>query len=218
MNETLFAPVANGSLRARVQESIKQAILSGKLSPGETLREMQLAKSFQVSQATVREALMQLERVGLVVRTENRHTAVIKLSKQDVRNRLAVRVPLEILAATEASERMTEVHHRKLDELNENISRTVLSDSYFGTTEADLDFHRFIWKRSENQELYQVLNQVTVPLFAAVLIVRSLGAEKLKEVVRSHEPIIAAMKKKKPGAIEDAVRFHIQTSYDHFLS
>ena len=63
-----------------------------------------------------------------------------------------------------------------------------------------------------------MLNEITVPLFAAVLIVRSMGSERRHEVVRSHEPIIDAIERKDPIAIEEAVKFHIQTSYDHFLS
>ena len=54
-----FQPVKAESLSAQVFETIRDAIFRGELKPGETLRELGLAKSLNVSQATVREALEQ---------------------------------------------------------------------------------------------------------------------------------------------------------------
>ena len=214
MPEAIFSPADKGSLRATIEDAIKQAILHGRLEPGEPLREMQLAKSFGASQATIREALLHLERVGLVVRTENRKTAVASLSTKDVRNTLAVRVPLEVLAAKAAAQRMTKADLEILEKLCGAIARSVSEGTHLETFHADLEFHRFIWKQSDNQLLYEVLNRVTVPLFAVNMIIRSVATDQLRIVVRSHEPIIAAIRENSHHAIEKAIEFHIQTSYD----
>ena len=59
--------------------------------PGDPLRELHLARELGVSQATVREGLVQLERLGLVVRTPNIGTHVTKLSRQEIEERVELR-------------------------------------------------------------------------------------------------------------------------------
>ena len=49
-------PIRADSLRTQVVGILKEAIFSGKFRPGDLMREMQLARTFGVSQATVREA------------------------------------------------------------------------------------------------------------------------------------------------------------------
>src|SRR3954471_16653208 len=60
----VLTPVKSGSLRSLVVDSIREAILAGKLPPGTPLRAFLLARDLGVSQATVREALLQLEHKG----------------------------------------------------------------------------------------------------------------------------------------------------------
>jgi hypothetical protein len=69
-------PVRSQSLSRQVYETLKEAIFNGRFQPDEALRELHLAKMFEVSQATIREALVQLEQTGLVVRHHNRKTTV----------------------------------------------------------------------------------------------------------------------------------------------
>src|ERR1700732_3057834 len=67
-------PVRTDSLASQAFTIIKDAIFTGQFQPGQLLRELHLARMLNVSQATIREALVQLEQVGLVVREQNRHT------------------------------------------------------------------------------------------------------------------------------------------------
>src|SRR5579862_6847083 len=100
---SLFQPLKQGSVKTRVADAIRHAIYSGKLRPGDPLLEMQLAKDFRVSQTSVREALIQLEQLGLVRRFPNKGTQVTELSAKEVRERLEIRVQLECLAALQAA-------------------------------------------------------------------------------------------------------------------
>jgi len=59
-----------------VYRAIGEAILEGRLLPGEHLRDHELAKSLGVSRTPVREALQRLERTGLVEVAPNRYTRV----------------------------------------------------------------------------------------------------------------------------------------------
>lgn len=171
-----------------------------------------------MSQATVREALLELQHSGLVVRIDNKGTMVTKLSGEEVGERLAIRVPLETIAAIEAARHMTERDFNELDRRLDLIAKALDTNSCVKTDQADLAFHRYIWDMSGNRTLYKILDQLTVPLFAFVSIVRSRRLEDLKVVTRSHEPIASAIKSGQPEAIEKAIRAHMETSYNRFTS
>ena len=85
---------------------LRQAIVEGRLRPGERLVESRLASRLQVSRAPVREALRKLERDGLVVSLLGRGLRVAWLSVRDVGELYACRAALERLAARQAAERV----------------------------------------------------------------------------------------------------------------
>lgn len=60
------------SIREIIYEKIMDAILNGKLFPGERVLESRLAKEFKCSQTPVREALRQLESKGLLTFEQNK--------------------------------------------------------------------------------------------------------------------------------------------------
>lgn len=212
----LSRPLQATSLKSQVTDVIRDAIFAGKIKPGETLREMHLARAFSVSQATIREALVELQRVGLAIRVPNRGTFVTRLSPKDVRDRLAIRALLEPQACIEASERLTEENYSRLGDLASEIAKDYTTTAYYETSQADLAFHRYIWERSGNPTLATLLEQVTVPLFAFIGLLRKMGVEDQRRG-NPHEPIITALKSRDPAAITDVVRAHFKGSYSRFV-
>jgi DNA-binding GntR family transcriptional regulator len=211
-------PVKNRALSDDVFEALRDAIFSGKLKPGDPLRELHLAKDLAVSQATVRDALVKLERFGLVVRVPNKGTIVTRHSAQEIRDRLSIRGALEEMAFLEAARRLTEEDYAALAGKLQRISESFRRKEYFDAAQFDLDFHRYIWRRSGNEMLAEMLDYLTAPLFAFVSVLRSVGAGDLKDIVAPHEDLLAALKSKKPARIKQSVREHVLGSYNGFLS
>ena len=89
----------------RVTSVVREAILSGRLKPGETLIERQLAQMLGVSKTPVREALIALTSSGLVVSSPNRGVTVRELSTDDVRQVYEVRLLLEPWAVARTTQR-----------------------------------------------------------------------------------------------------------------
>lgn len=208
-------PLKAGSLKSRVVEALREAIFCGALEPGAMLRESRLAASMGVSQATVREALMTLEHAGLVVR-DNRETKVTRLTAKDLAERSTLRVVLEGMAGVQAAARMTGEDFAALAARLEAIHRALDRDSYMDFVAADLDFHRFIWAKADNQTLQKTLELITVPVFAFLSIRRSRSLHNLVRTVRSHDPILEAMRSGREEAIREAFREHIEESYRNF--
>jgi len=211
-------PLRSGSLRTMVYNTLREAIFSGELRPGDAIREAHMARALHVSQPTVREALLQLEHAGLVTRSPQRETVVTRLTSEDIRERAALRVLLESEAAIAAAPRMGPEEFEILDQKLEAIHEALAKDSYHEFVAADLDFHRQIWEFSGNRTLAKVLEIITVPLFAFLSIQRSRVLKDLAHIVRSHDPIAAALRAGDAAAIREAFRQHIDSSYRNFTA
>lgn len=214
----IFEAVKQGSVKARVTEAVRTAIYTGKLRPGDPLLELQLARDFQVSQTSVREALIQLEQLGLVRRVANRGTFVTELSPEQVRDRLEVRAHLECMAAVRASPQMSELDFACLHELADRIAVTTSKKEYFAAAQNDLEFHRTIWRISKSETLYQVLDQIAAPLFAFISIIRSSRPGAAPMVLHSHHDIVNALESNNPAIIQSSIENHFADSYDQFVA
>lgn len=207
-------PIRGASLRVQVFEMLRQAIFAGDFTPGDALREVHLANDLQVSQSTVREALVQLEHIGLVTRVLNKGTTVTELSERDIQERVAVRLPLEKMAFLEAARRMTAEQFEQLEARMDDLSAAVEANEYFEAAQADLHFHSYVWRCAGNEVLCRHLTQLTVPLFAFVSMKRQQDRQNLTESTRSHEDIIASLRSGDEGAIAQTLREHLELTYD----
>jgi DNA-binding GntR family transcriptional regulator len=163
---SLLQPVKAESLSTQVADTIRAAIFNRELLPGQVIRELALAKSLQVSQATVREALAQLESYGLVVRTPNRSTAVSSLSEAEVRDRLAVRLNLETLAFEQAVQFVTDEEIGGLRSLADHFLEVRDKGDVASVVGAERAFFQKAWQLSRNPVLARILDQLTTPLYA----------------------------------------------------
>jgi DNA-binding GntR family transcriptional regulator len=211
-------PALADSLKTQVIEILKEKIFAGALKPGDALREMHLAREYSISQATVREALLHLEQMGLAVRMANRGTVVTKLTPQDVRDRLEIRAELDPLASIKASAKMTADDFAYLERLAQEISQDYKTPNYnfYETSQIDFQFHRYIWQRSGSAILCATLEQVTLPLFAFIGLLRQVGVEERRRG-DPHKPIIEALRDRKAKQITQVVRQHFEHSYNHFI-
>src|SRR3954471_5557932 len=86
------------SLREQVVQQIRTAIIEGRIKPNDHLTEMTLTEQLGVSRTPIREALILLEREGLVIAAPNRGCFVRAFSEQDVDEVFSMRATLENLA------------------------------------------------------------------------------------------------------------------------
>ena len=96
---TVMRSIDIQSTQDSVVKAIQSAIFSGELKMGQRIMEEELAETFQISRATVREALRRLEQVGLVQIKPRRGTFVTRLTLKEVERTCRLRAALEGLAA-----------------------------------------------------------------------------------------------------------------------
>jgi DNA-binding GntR family transcriptional regulator len=101
-----LGPVDNTTLRERVYRTLKQAILEGRFSPGETLPTRSLAEVLGTSVMPVRDALLRLNAEGGVEVLPNRAARLPVLSRQSIAELYEIRLNLEGLATALAAKRI----------------------------------------------------------------------------------------------------------------
>jgi DNA-binding GntR family transcriptional regulator len=197
-------PVKPALLSWQVAEQIRAAVFRGELRAGQHLRELNLAKQFRVSQATIREALSKVEQHGLVVRTPNRSTKVVQLPPEQFREIAAVRLTLERMAFLEAAERATD---QELDALAKWDAQHAGEAPGVPAAIADWEFHRQVWRLSRNATLIRILEQLTMPAIAFHSDYRK--ALKRGEPDNSHRELIIALRMRDRDMVSDAVERHL---------
>jgi DNA-binding GntR family transcriptional regulator len=136
---------------------------------------------------------------------------------KEVRERVELRAELEVKAALAAAQRMGEAEFIELESRLNALDAVVESNRYYEASQADLQFHRYIWQCSGNEILSRHLELLTVPLFAFVAILRSQGLEQLVNTVEAHRPLVTALQSRDAEQIRDAFGHAATSAYGRFL-
>ena len=99
----------------QICELLKKAIMNNDLKGGEKIVESRLQNKLGFSRSPIREALRELEKLGLVEIQPRKGTFVKKITRKDIKENYLVRAPLEGLAAQEAVDNMDASDHQKLN-------------------------------------------------------------------------------------------------------
>lgn len=147
-------------LRELVFESLREAILLGRLRPGERLMEVQLAEEMGVSRTPVREAIRKLELDGFLIMVPRKGAYVAGITLKDIADVFEVRAALEGMAAGLAAERITDEELDQLERSLVQIRESQSGDNINAVVEGDTAFHEIIYQASRNQQLVQIITHL----------------------------------------------------------
>ena len=202
------------SIRSQVASQLRDAILAGRLKPGDRLTERDLADAMGVSQAAVREGLVALEYEGLISRTANTSTHVTLFTPEKSKEIVQIRLHLEPYAMVEASRRLTPQSIPELEIILSEMSRCVRAGDRHRALQGDFAFHRKIWELSGNVSLARTLNQLCTPLFAFFEILEHVNQIGMDDgYVRIHQVLVDVLKEGDPVKIKQATREHILNAW-----
>src|SRR5471032_803215 len=109
------------TLPAQIAAQIGRAIVDDEFKPGQKLREVDLAQSFGVSRASVREALRMVESEGLVTILPQRGAQVTALSVEELQDVFDIRANLMGLVCQRLASRVTPQILKRLGELLKDL-------------------------------------------------------------------------------------------------
>jgi DNA-binding GntR family transcriptional regulator len=143
-----------------VFEYLRDAILTGKLKPGERLMEIQLAEKLGVSRTPVREAMKKLEQENFIEMVPRKGAYVKDIHAKDMLDVLEIRALLEGFAAYQAASAMGEKEIRDMEKLIEKFEKAILLEDKEGLIETDNKFHDIIYKSTKNDKLKDIIKSL----------------------------------------------------------
>ncbi len=204
-------------LRDIVFKSLREAIITGDLKPGERLMEIKLANEMGVSRTPVREAIRKLELEGLVIVTSRKGAEVAPINEKDLKEVLEIRKALESLSVTLACKNVTKENLKKLKEINAAISKAVKNDDIETITKSDVEFHEEIYKLTNNDRLVVMLHQLKEHIFRYRF--EYIKDMKNKEsIVEEHAKILAAIGDKNVRLAKKEIEHHIEVQEKYILN
>ncbi|MGH7659597.1 MAG: GntR family transcriptional regulator [Vulcanimicrobiaceae bacterium] len=148
-----YEAVAKRTLGVVAAERLREAIITGRTSPGERLVEAVLATQLDLSRGTVRAALHQLASEGLVIQRPYSRWQVVNVTAHDAWELYILRSRLEALAAGLAAERSNSQGRARLKAAFERLRDAVHTQDPRGISNADFDLHKTIVSLSEHSRL-----------------------------------------------------------------
>ncbi|MCM1089610.1 MAG: GntR family transcriptional regulator [Butyrivibrio sp.] len=152
-------------LRDVVFNTLRQAILTGELKPGERLMEIHLANRLGVSRTPIREAIRKLELEGLVTMIPRRGAEVAQITEKSMSDVLEVRRAMDALCVELACERITEEELAQLKEACGTFEQVVRTKDVKQIAQADVELHDIILQATGNQRLIQLVNNLSEQMY-----------------------------------------------------
>ncbi len=182
-----LSPAKTPTLKHNVAGTLTQAILSGRIRPGERLNESQLSRDLEVSRAPIREALHQLLEQGLVQNSPRRGMFVVDLGDEEALMIRDVRVILEAEAFRMARQHVRRADLTRLGQILTKLDGAGQAEP-LSQVRLDYDFHRAVWSHCGNQYLERTLNGLVAPVFSHSVI--RLGSRRGKVAMLPHQPLL----------------------------
>ena len=146
------------SLTQIVYQTLRDAIISKRLPPGERVSEASLARQLRVSKTPVREALLRLQAIGLVEADGARGGRIVRPSADLIRHIYEVRGSLESLAARLAAERATPAQRSELIEFAAASLGAAQGQDTAGFRRHDGAFHDLLAAAAANPYLARLID------------------------------------------------------------
>ncbi len=204
-----MADTKSATMRQRAYDAIVNRILAGKYRPGDLLNRRSLAEQLGMSAGPVHQALLHLEREGLVEALPRVGTRIKQVSVAYVRDHLMLREALECQAARLACEKPGSVKLDGLWHTADELDRSEPDDQR--TAVREVKFHTAMVKLADCQPIlkeYQRVMQVAC-FFQTLLILTAPS----RMPPRFHTVLVRAIAEKDPDRAEASVRYHIRSGY-----
>lgn len=197
------------TLRERVRDALRAAIISGELEPGAVYSAPALGARFGVSPTPVREAMLDLATEGLVVTQPNKGFRITEVCEQDLDNLAAVRLLIEPPTVRDCVPVIPGEDLPALRELAQAIVDAVERGDLVGYISADHVFHLTLLGYSDNRHLVDVVSGLrnrTRLLGLSPL----LHSGRLGRSAAEHHELMDFIEGRDGAAAEELMRRHIR--------
>jgi DNA-binding GntR family transcriptional regulator len=180
-------------IEAQATDALRDSIVSGAIPPGARITEIQISQQMELSRATVRTALHQLAKEGLLTLVPYTGWKVVSLSAHDVWELYTLRSAVERLAAQLVASAITPAKIARLDDAFDALVQACKRGTPGRIAEADFGLHKTIITLADHNRLasqYALIEQQTR------MYIRSSDAliPTAKKIIDQHRPIVDAIR------------------------
>jgi DNA-binding GntR family transcriptional regulator len=208
-NSAASKPGQRKRLRQSLHRVLSDHIITGRLKAGEKLNELQLSRRLKVSRTPLREALLHLEREGLVRSDLRRGFTVEPLSAREIRETYPILAQLECMAVRSSAGLV----HLLLPELTRINGEFARARSAKRALELDTLWHDTLMSQSKNARLASMVRTLRLAIRRYEHVYMA-DSGLIPTSAQQHRQIIAAFQHKNLEAgiqaIEENYRFGMQ--------
>lgn len=194
--------------REEIGNAIRDAIVSGDLKPGDRIVETQWAKDLGVSQSPVREAIRELEMMGLVENIPYQGCFVRKATKQDMKDAYRVRMYLEMLGIQDAVEGATDDQLKEIYKIFKEMEVEAKRNAFNSYTKKNEQFHEKIIEISQNKLLIRLWKQSHIQ--DSTFFGTQLSDQSLEDLAIRHKVLYDAIEARDVKRAQEAIYQHFQ--------
>ncbi len=224
-----FTPIKTKRLYEEIVEQIKRLLTEGKLKPGDKLlAEREMAEQFQVSRASVREAIRTLEMLGIIDIRPGEGTFIRDTETDDIIRPLAMflaversslldmfemRRIFETATAGLAAQRATEEELDQIEAMLENMRERLNVQDPARGEEFDAAFHYAVAEATHNSLLTKLFKTVSEEFAKANSVARrqlyQSGEENAQKIIDQHAEILSGIRSRSPEVASKAMLSHL---------
>ncbi|WP_312715128.1 GntR family transcriptional regulator [Corynebacterium flavescens] len=196
------------SLTEQAMQQLRSGILDGSLEVDQVYSATELGARLGVSRTPVREALLELERRGLVRIEKNKGARILSTSISSLIEVFQIRLFIEVPLARRTTDVADAADRREVEASYEFFEEQALRNDVEGTLKADRDFHTALLRGAGNQKALQILqDQRDFVLSTGVGTVPK--SRTAIECFHDHDDIMAGFRARDSAAVGIAVGRHI---------
>ncbi len=192
------------TLREKIVETIRNAIVNGQLVAGTRVAEPDLADKFGISRTPIREAFRQLESEGFITVIPRKGAIVASLSHKDVAEFYDLKAVLEGYAARIAAKKLTEKDILKMEAVNRQMEAAAEKKDVRKVLALHNEFHNIFLKACGNEKLHSIVQNLVMQFQRFRLILAMPG--RVEGTIRQHREIIEAFRKQDSSLAESLVQ------------
>ncbi|AMM31585.1 hypothetical protein SA2016_0897 [Sinomonas atrocyanea] len=207
--DTLDLPMRGDALVDQAYAILRARILGNELLSGARLSVPKIADELQISRSPAREAIQRLIYEGLADYSPGRGARVARLNIAELIEVYKVRSALEALAAAEAARRIDDETVELLADILRAHREAVDVGDVSSHARRDMQFHRTVREVTGNATLQEYLERLQSRILLGMGTTHTFEGG-MRQALREHEEIFAALQARDPRAAEDAARGHIE--------
>ncbi len=208
--------ITRNVLADQVRDYLLRGVFSGQFPPDSRIVETHVARDMGTSQAPVREALRALEALGVVDIRPFKGARVRRPSPEELLEAYEVRATLETLGARLGVPRMTVGDLAEITELHDALQSAAAQGDRHVVAERDAAFHARMLQLSGNSMLSRVWRSLE-PVSRTYITLVAPNADPAW-TAGLHPPILAALRKRDPAAVEAALVRHFEEASRRMIS